>query len=174
MTKNESLRTAAPATTAAPAPALPAGVVHTTAQGAERVSDAPGSVMALLADVAGLTCNLAVLEEGAKGAPVHHHTKATEFFFVLDGRLDVLVEEEILTLAKGDFLAVPAHVKHAFAPAAGARAEVFVGFAPGMGRFDYYRLLDRVRAGQADPAEIGASSPVYDNHYGESALWAGR
>lgn len=118
----------------------------TRATTAESISDGPGSLITLLTDTAELTCNTASFEVGAAGAPVHFHTKATEFFHVTDGRLDVLVGDEIHTLTKGDFLAVPPGVKHAFAPAADSTAEVFVGFTPGMGRFDYYRLLGRVRA----------------------------
>lgn len=146
----------------------------TRAATAETISDGPGSVITLLTDTAELTCNTATFEAGAAGAPVHFHTKATEFFHVTDGRLDILVGDEIHTLTKGDFLAVPPGVKHAFAPAADFGAEVFVGFTPGMGRFDYYRLLGRVRAGEATVQDIIDSQPVYDNHYAESEVWAGR
>ncbi|MBT2404137.1 MULTISPECIES: cupin domain-containing protein [unclassified Streptomyces] len=146
----------------------------TRADSAEIISDGPGSVITLLTDTDALTCNTASFEAGAAGAPVHFHTKATEFFHVTDGRLDVLVGDEIHTLGKGDFLTVPPGVKHAFAPAAGHTAEVFVGFTPGMARFDYYRLLGRVRAGEATVQDIIDSQPVYDNHYAESEAWAGR
>lgn len=141
---------------------------------AETITDGPGSLITLLTDTPELTCNTATFEVGAAGAPVHFHTKATEFFHVTEGRLDVLVGEEIHTLAKGDFLAVPPGVKHAFAPAADSTAEVFVGFTPGMARFDYYRLLGRVRAGEATVQDIIDSQPVYDNHYAESDAWADR
>ncbi|MFD9574381.1 cupin domain-containing protein [Streptomyces sp. NPDC059982] len=146
----------------------------TRATTAETISDGPGSRITLLTDTAQLTCNTASFEVGAAGAPVHFHTKATEFFHVTDGRLDVLVGDEVHTLGKGDFLSVPPGVKHAFAPAAGHTAEVFVGFTPGMGRFDYYRLLGRVRAGEATVQDIIDSQPVYDNHYAQSDAWAGR
>ncbi|MEV7542683.1 MULTISPECIES: cupin domain-containing protein [unclassified Streptomyces] len=146
----------------------------TRATTAERISDGPGSVITLLTDTAELTCNAASFEVGAAGAPVHFHTKATEFFHVTDGRLDVLVGDEVHTLSKGDFLSVAPGVKHAFAPAPGHTAEVFVGFTPGMGRFDYYRLLGRVRAGEATVQDIIDSQPTYDNHYAESEAWAGR
>jgi cupin superfamily acireductone dioxygenase involved in methionine salvage len=86
----------------------------------------------------------------------------------------VLDEDEIITLEQGDLLVVPPRTKHAFAPAPGAEADVLCTFTPGMGRFEYYRLLDRVQRGQADPKEIAASSERFDNHYGESALWAAR
>ncbi len=146
----------------------------TRAATAETISDSPGSLITLLTDNAELTCNMSNFEVGATGAPVHFHTKATEFFHVTDGRLDVLLGDEIHTLTKGDFLTVPPGVKHAFAPAADSTAEVFVGFTPGMGRFDYYRLLGRVRAGEATVQDIIDSQPVYDNHYAESDAWAGR
>ncbi len=141
---------------------------------AETVQDAPGSVITLLTDTAELTSNTAACDEGAAGAPVHFHTRATEFFHVTAGRLDVLVGDEVHTLGAGDFIAVPPGVKHAFAPAAGHTASVFVGFTPGMGRFDYYRLLGRVHAGEATVQDIKDSSATYDNHYAQSPVWSGR
>ncbi|MFD7257267.1 cupin domain-containing protein [Streptomyces sp. NPDC059874] len=148
--------------------------IPTRAATAEAVQDAPGSLITLLTDTAELTCNTATFDEGAAGAPVHFHTKATEFFHVTAGRLDLLVGDEVHTLAAGDFIAVPPGVKHAFAPAPGHTASVFVGFTPGMGRFDYYRLLGRVHAGEATVQDIKDSSSTYDNHYAESAAWSGR
>lgn len=142
---------------------------------AEIVSDAPGSDITLLADSdttdGGFTTNRATLKDGVFGTPAHFHTRATEFFFVLEGKLQVLVDETLHTLEKGDFLAVPPQVPHAFGPAAGSDADVLVTFTPGMARFDYYRLLDRVARGEADPSEIAASSKQYDNHYVDSPLW---
>ncbi|WP_030957010.1 cupin domain-containing protein [Streptomyces sp. NRRL S-378] len=148
--------------------------IPTRAATAEAIQDAPGSLITLLTDTAELTCNTAAFEVGAAGAPVHFHTRATEFFHVTEGRLDVLVGDEIQTLDAGDFIAVPPGVKHAFAPAAGHTASVFVGFTPGMGRFDYYRLLGRVHAGEATVQDIKDSSATYDNHYAESPVWSGR
>lgn len=142
---------------------------------AEALADAPGSMITLFADSdttgGALTVNTARFEKGAAGAPVHFHTRATEFFFVVDGTLQVLVGEEVLTLEKGDFLAVPPHTPHAFAPAPGATAEVLVGFTPGMERFDYYRLLGRVHDGAATVQDIKDSSEKYDNHYARSRAW---
>ncbi|MFD4192810.1 cupin domain-containing protein [Amycolatopsis thermoflava] len=138
---------------------------------AEVLADAPGSRITLLTDTATLTSNRATFEPGATGAPPHFHTKATEVFFVLSGRLDVLLDEEVVTLGEGDFLTVPPRVPHAFAPAAGSPADVLVTFTPGMDRFDYYRLLHRVNRGEADPREIRESQERYDNHYVDSQVW---
>ncbi|MCP2169911.1 cupin domain-containing protein [Goodfellowiella coeruleoviolacea] len=142
---------------------------------AERLTDGPGSLITLFADSDStggvLTSNRATLGREAAGTPVHFHTRATEFFFVLDGALQVLAGEQLLTLHQGDFLTVPPRLPHAFAPAPGATADVLVLFSPGMARFDYYRLLDRVNRGEASPAEIAASSERYDNHYVDSPIW---
>ncbi|MGW7532396.1 cupin domain-containing protein [Amycolatopsis sp. NPDC054798] len=142
---------------------------------AEVLSDAPGSLIALLADSGTtgnrFTANRATLDQGVFGTPAHFHTRATEFFYVLGGALQVLAGDELHTLETGDFLAVPPTVPHAFGPAAGSAADVLVVFTPGMERFDYYRLLDRVARGEADPKEIAASSEQYDNHYVDSPRW---
>ncbi|RZU76541.1 cupin domain [Micromonospora kangleipakensis] len=152
--------------------------VHVRATEATVLADGPTSLITLLADAdvtgGALTANRATLHRGSPGAPPHLHTSAAESFFVLDGVLDVLVGEEITTLRRGDLLVVPAGTRHAFAPAAGESADVLVFFTPGIVRFDYYRLLERVYRGEADPAEIGASGERYDNRYVDSPVWRAR
>lgn len=152
--------------------------LHVRATEATVLADGPTSLITLLADAdvtgGALTANRATLHRGSPGAPPHLHTSAAENFFVLDGVLDVLVGEEITTLHRGDLLVVPAGTPHAFAPAAGESADVLVLFTPGIVRFDYYRLLERVYRGEADPAEIAASGERYDNHYVDSPVWRAR
>ncbi|XVV05622.1 cupin domain-containing protein [Actinosynnema sp. CA-248983] len=138
---------------------------------AESLAADPAAVVTLLADLDGLTSNRSTFRDGADGAPPHFHTRASELFFVLDGTLQVLLDQDVLTLERGDFLVVPPRVPHAFGAAKGADADVLFVFTPGVGRFDYYRLLDRVRRGLADPAEIRASQDRFDNHYVDSPAW---
>ncbi|MGW1866451.1 cupin domain-containing protein [Streptomyces mauvecolor] len=141
---------------------------------AETCAD-PSSVMTLLADsdrtADGFTTYRSTFAKGAVGAPAHFHTKATELFFVISGSLQVLVGEEVTVLEAGDFLAVPPHTPHAFAAAPGCEADVLFVFTPGMGRFDYLRLLGRVMRGEADPKEIAESAERFDNHYCDSPAW---
>ncbi len=145
---------------------------------AESVVDGPTSRIALLADApetgGAVTVNRATLTVGSPGAPPHRHTGAAESFFILGGELQVLFDEQIVNLHKGDFLLVPPGTTHAFAPPNGKEADVLVIFTPGMRRFDYYRLLGRVHAGEAEVAEIAASSEEFDNHYAASSVWAAR
>lgn len=145
---------------------------------AEVLEDGPTSLITLLTDAGvtdgALTANRATLRRGSPGAPSHFHTEATELFLVLDGSLEVLAGEEVFTLEKYDFIVIPPNQSHAFAPTAGKEAEMLVVLTPGKARFDYYRLLERVYRGEADPNEIGASSQTYDNHYIQSEVWDAR
>ncbi|THV29504.1 cupin domain-containing protein [Glycomyces paridis] len=142
---------------------------------AETLQDGPTSLITLLADAGAtggaITANKATFRKGSPGAPAHFHTKAAETFFVLEGDMRILVGEEIVALGKGDFLTVPPTVPHAFAPAPGAEAEMLVLFTPGLHRFDYYRLLERVHLGEATVQDIRDSSEQYDNHYFASPVW---
>ncbi|MEO3783769.1 cupin domain-containing protein [Actinocorallia sp. B10E7] len=151
------------------------GSVLVRAEQASLVQDGATSLITLLADAGAtggaLTANRATLEKGSPGAPAHFHTKASEMFFVLDGAMRFLVGEEVVTLGEGDFLTVPPNVPHAFAPAPGRAADMLVVFTPGMERFDYYRLLERVYRGEATVQDIRDSSEKYDNHYFTSDVW---
>ncbi|GHC51391.1 cupin domain-containing protein [Streptomyces cinnamoneus] len=148
--------------------------VLTRAAEAETASD-PSSVMTLLADsdtTGGLlTSYRSTFAKGAVGAPAHFHTRAAEMFYVIDGSLQVLVDQEIKVLSAGDFLLVPPHTPHAFAAAPGCEADVLFTFTPGMARFDYMRLLNRVMRGEASFQEIKDSSERFDNHYVDSPVW---
>jgi hypothetical protein len=82
----------------------------------------------------------------------------------------VLVGEEVVTLAGGDFLVVPPHTLHAFATPAGTAVDLLF-LMPGVARFDYFRLADRVRSGDALPREVLETQDRFDNHFQESAVW---
>jgi mannose-6-phosphate isomerase-like protein (cupin superfamily) len=136
------------------------------------------SGITLLADAEGtggvLTSNRSFMAEGSDGAPPHFHRGAAELFYVLDGKLDVLLDKEIVTVTANDLLVVPAGLPHAFAPAAGSSADVLFVYTPSKPRFDYYRLLERLYTGAADVAELADTQDRYDNHYVDSSVWAAR
>lgn len=136
----------------------------------------PVTGITLLADASetsgSLTSNRSFFPEGGEGAPPHYHSRASELFFMLDGALQVLLGEQVMTMNRGDFLVVPPGVTHAFAPAPNAAADVLFVYTPGTPRNDYYRLLEQVYSGTGDPEEIKATQERFDNHYVESAVWA--
>ncbi|GAB3649948.1 cupin domain-containing protein [Glycomyces tarimensis] len=145
------------------------------AASAEKLAHAQQSVMTLLADASqtdgALSVTRSTFPSGGDGAPPHFHTKACESLFVIGGRLQVLAGDEVVLLEAGDFIELPAGLPQAFGAAAGADADVLAVFTPAADRFDYYRLLERVAAGEADPSEIAASGERFDNHYVDSPAW---
>ncbi|SDD19257.1 cupin domain-containing protein [Glycomyces harbinensis] len=152
-----------------------AAPVVTRGATAEKLAHAQRSVMTLLADSSAtggaLSVTRSTFPDGGDGAPSHFHTGASESLFVISGRLQVLTGDEVVVLEAGDFVSIPAGLPHAFGAAPGSDADVLAVFAPAADRFDYYRLLERVAAGEADPAEIPASASRYDNHYVASEAW---
>ncbi|MEU1748241.1 cupin domain-containing protein [Micromonospora arida] len=145
---------------------------------AEVLDSDPSSVITLLLDPehtgGALTSNRTLLKHGSDGAPPHLHTQSGELFFILDGALDMLVDDKVRTLRKGDTLFVPPRTRHAFAPADGQDADFLVVITPGKPRFDYYRLLEKVHQGEATWQDVAETQDRYDNHYVDSPLWAGR
>jgi mannose-6-phosphate isomerase-like protein (cupin superfamily) len=145
---------------------------------AEVLAADPSGTITLLADAhetsGAVTVNRSFMADGNAGAPPHFHSSCSETFFVLSGSLDLMIGEQVVQLGTGDLANVPAGSPHAFAPTPGHDVDVLVVFAPGVERFDYYRLLDRVHAGAADVSELSATSEKFDNHYVASPAWEGR
>ena len=144
--------------------------------GQAEVLEVGGSTIRLLADCedtdGAIGANRTVLQPGADGPPPHYHAGSAEIFFVLDGALQALAGDRVLTLDTGDFLVVPRNMPHAFAAPSGTRADVLIVFAPGASdRFGYFRLGERVLRGQASPQEILDSQDRFDNHFMASQVW---
>ncbi|MBB5915171.1 mannose-6-phosphate isomerase-like protein (cupin superfamily) [Nocardia transvalensis] len=118
-----------------------------------------------------LSGNRAYLPAGTDGPPPHYHRTSAELFYLLGGALRVLAGEEIVVLGEGDFLLIPPCLPHAWAAPDDAAADVLVLFTPGIERFEYFRLGDRIRKGEASPAEILDTQERYDNHFVDSPIW---
>ncbi|AMT72587.1 cupin domain-containing protein [Mycobacteroides immunogenum] len=142
----------------------------------EIVSTATGNKTGLVMDsnaTGGAVSVLSIyLPQGADGAAPHFHTRSTELFYLVSGRLEVLVGDRIEVLEQGDTLLVPRLMPHAFGATGDSDANIFTVLSPGVQRFDYFRLLDRIVHGQADISELEATPEVYDNHFTKSPVWA--
>ena len=141
---------------------------------AETLGTTPDT-MTLLADVSDtgglLSTNRASLARGRDGATPHFHRSSAEMFFILDGELQILTDDEIVTTKAGDMLFVPPHTTHAFGATENSGADVLIVFTPGVERFEYFRMIDRIRRGEGSPQEILATQDRFDNHFVDSATW---
>jgi mannose-6-phosphate isomerase-like protein (cupin superfamily) len=111
------------------------------------------------------------LGEGVDGATPHHHTGRAELFYVLDGEVQVLLGDRIVTGGQGDLVVVPHHLAHAFGASPGHTADLLIVFAPGLDRFEYFRTLERVAFGKERPEKLIEEQERYDNWFLESPVW---
>jgi mannose-6-phosphate isomerase-like protein (cupin superfamily) len=118
-----------------------------------------------------LSVTRTTMGEGIEGARPHTHSRSAELFYLLDGQLQLLAGDQVLTAAKGDLVIVPPAMAHAFATLPGRSADFLIVQAPGLPRFDYFRLAERISRGEATLEELLASQDLYDNHFLESSIW---
>ncbi len=72
------------------------------------------------------------LPPGGRRPPPHRHTNCSEAYFVLDGIVSVIVEDEELTLGREEFVLVPRGTAHTFGNAGDEDARLLVIHAPAM------------------------------------------
>jgi mannose-6-phosphate isomerase-like protein (cupin superfamily) len=139
---------------------------------AELLGVAPTTIQ-LLADGdphGGISVARTRMGRGTDGPPPHYHTTSPETFFILDGGLHVLAGQQVLTLGAGDYLLVPPNTPHAFATPHDTGVDLLF-VMPGVERFEYFRLGDRIARGHASPQELLATQERFDNHFLKSEIW---
>jgi mannose-6-phosphate isomerase-like protein (cupin superfamily) len=72
------------------------------------------------------------LPPGGRRPPPHRHTNCSEAYFVLDGQVAVIVEDEELIVRPEGFVLVPRGTAHTFGNAGEDQARLLVIHAPAM------------------------------------------
>nr|WP_229683786.1 cupin domain-containing protein [Nocardia camponoti] len=111
------------------------------------------------------------MAQGVDGAAPHFHTLSDELFYVADGELQVLAGDHIRTIGAGGSLVVPKLMPHAFGAIPDSGARILIALMPGVERFDYFRLLDRLGRGEATGDELVAAQDEFDNHFVDAPHW---
>lgn len=75
-----------------------------------------------------------VCYEPAQGTPVHHHPRQDEIFYVIEGRGTMSVGEEVIEVAAGSTILVPATVPHGVTAADDSRLVLMFFKGPGRPR----------------------------------------
>jgi mannose-6-phosphate isomerase-like protein (cupin superfamily) len=113
------------------------------------------------ADLSGGAAVLVQTVPPAGGPPPHVHRDTDEFFYVLEGELDVWVGFKRATLTAGMSATLPRGVRHAFTNPGRTPAKVLVVVTPGDGA-KFFDDLDRERP--ALPAEIAKVDAIFKRH----------
>ena len=121
-----------------------------------------------------ISAHRAVLGDGALGATPHRHTGSSELFYVLDGSVDVLAGDDLVTAVQGDLVVVPPGFAHAFSATPGCTAEMLIIVTPGIERFDFFRALSAVVDGTADRDTFMSDQARYDTYPASSVRWDAR
>ena len=144
------------------------------ADDAEVIGAAPTEVRLLIdasATDSAISLHEVRLDDGADGAHPHYHTRSHELFYVIEGELQVLLDDTITTVAAGGALVVPKHMPHAFGAAPGASTRLLITLTPGVERFEYFRLLARIERGEATVQDLLDSQETYDTFFVDSPRW---
>lgn len=131
--------------------------------------------MRLLLDAADTGGTLSTLEvtmrPGADGAAPHYHTRSDELFYVAEGELQVLAGDRIVTVGAGGSIVVPKLMPHAFGATPDSSARLMIALMPGVQRFEYFRLLDRIAKGESTLSDLAATQDEFDNHFVDAPHW---
>jgi mannose-6-phosphate isomerase-like protein (cupin superfamily) len=72
------------------------------------------------------------LPPGGRRPPAHRHTNCSEAYFVLDGQVSVVVDDEEFTVGTEGFVLIPRGTAHTFGNASKREARLLVIHAPAM------------------------------------------
>lgn len=119
----------------------------------------------------GLSTLEVAMERGADGASPHYHTLSDELFYVAEGALQLLAGDRIVTVGAGGSVVVPKFMPHAFGAAPDSTARILIALTPGVQRFEYFRLLERIAAGESPMTDLAAAQDEFDNHFVDAPAW---
>ncbi|MFD3706212.1 cupin domain-containing protein [Nocardia sp. NPDC058658] len=111
------------------------------------------------------------MTQGADGAAPHFHTRSDELFYVADGELQVMAGDRILTVGAGGSLVVPRQMPHAFGATPDSGARLLIALMPGVQRFEYFQLLDRLLRGEVTGDELVSAQEEFDNRFVDAPAW---
>jgi quercetin dioxygenase-like cupin family protein len=107
----------------------------------ELIADTPRRRVELLCDDPAVNATVSRFAAGERGADLHVHREHTDFFYVLEGELTVLLgpEGERVRVRPGTLARVPPNVIHGFMNAGDGVLRYLNLHAPGMRFADYLR-----------------------------------
>jgi mannose-6-phosphate isomerase-like protein (cupin superfamily) len=142
------------------------------ANAGERIALGPGSQLtfkAVGADTGGAYAALEYLAAPGAGAAPHSHSREEESFYIIEGTLTFQLGTDIVKAEPGDFVRIPAGLRHAFANEGIAPVRALIVLVPaGLEQFfvDLDELLARSPDTGSPPEVIEALNRSYGLDFG--------
>ena len=94
-----------------------------------------------------------VLEPETTGASPHLHKQTTEMFYVVEGEVELVVDQRRITAAPGSFVLVPENTPHSFSNPGQAQSILLIMFCPADSREQYFEGLAELTKNGRQPSQ---------------------
>ncbi len=94
-----------------------------------------------------------VMEPRTSGASPHIHKHLTEIFYVIEGEVELLLDQHIVTAAPGAVMMVPENIPHGFANPGSVRSKLLILFCPADSREQYFEGLAKLNENGRQPSQ---------------------
>ncbi|MEO0887163.1 MAG: cupin domain-containing protein [Cyanobacteria bacterium J06648_10] len=93
------------------------------------------------------------MQPGSGGPSPHIHKQMTEIFYVVEGEVELTLNEEKVTAQPGAVMVVPQSVPHAFANPGQVQSKLLIMFCPAKSREQYFEGLAELTKGSRKVTE---------------------
>ncbi len=94
-----------------------------------------------------------VMEPGTEGASPHIHKQLTEMFYVVEGEVELVLDQRRVTAAPGAFMLVPENTPHGFSNPGQTRSKLLILFCPADSREQYFEGLAELTQNGRQPSQ---------------------
>lgn len=94
-----------------------------------------------------------VMEPGTSGASPHIHKHLTEIFYVVDGNVELVLNQERIMAAPGALMLVPENTPHGFSNPGTTRSTLLILFCPADSREQYFEGLAALTKDGRQPSQ---------------------
>lgn len=94
-----------------------------------------------------------VMEPGTEGASPHIHKHLTEIFYVVEGEVELVLDQQRTLASPGTLMRVPENIPHGFSNPGQMRSKLLIMFCPADSREQYFEGLARLTANGRQPSQ---------------------
>lgn len=94
-----------------------------------------------------------VMAAGTEGASPHIHKRLTEIFYVVEGEVELVLNQDRVSAAPGALMLVPENTPHGFSNPGSTPAKLLIMFCPADSREQYFEGLAELTKDGRQPSQ---------------------